>query len=194
MTFTVTCGAKPTRLNVSPTLLMGCRSTFTWLFPPPPKLAVATIIGKLKGSSSHHINHAILSEKGFAWQAEYGAVTFSERYLPEVVAYVQNQKQHHAEQTIWANLENIPSPRSPGGALRPLRGNHRANRSRTLATGTPSASALAPSPCRGFSYSLRPPGGSPDVYVRAAFHAASCNFLPQTIVQFYRVDCMRRKP
>jgi len=79
----------------------------------PPKLSVATIIGKFKGSSSHHINHAISDEKGFAWQAEYGVVTFSERHLSNVVAYVQNQKQHHSECSIWESLEHIPSPRTP---------------------------------------------------------------------------------
>jgi len=97
----------------------------------PPKLAVATTIGKLKGSSSHHINHVILDEKGFAWQAEYGVVTFSERYLPEVVAYVQNQKRHHADSSLWANLENIPSPsrpaESPGSGIARQPG-YRANR------------------------------------------------------------------
>ena len=60
----------------------------------PPKLAVAEIIGGLKGASSYHINHAILDGKHFSWQSEYGAVTFSERYLNQVVTYVQNQKQH----------------------------------------------------------------------------------------------------
>ncbi len=81
----------------------------------PPKLAVATIIGKLKGSSSHHINHAILREKGFTWQAEYCVVTFSERHLSDVVAYVQNQKQHHSDSSLWENLEHIPSPGTPDG-------------------------------------------------------------------------------
>jgi putative transposase len=79
----------------------------------PPKFAVATIIGKLKGSSSHHINHAILTDRTFAWQAEYGIVTFSERYLPVVVAYVQNQKQHHADGMLWENLESLLFSKPP---------------------------------------------------------------------------------
>jgi len=85
-----------------------------WMITFPPKVAVSAIIGKVKGSSSHHINHAILSEDYFAWQAEYGVVTFSETHLPKVVAYVQNQKQRHAESSLWTDLENFPNSK-PGG-------------------------------------------------------------------------------
>ena len=75
----------------------------------PPRLAVANIVGQLKGASSHHVNHAILQEQGFAWQSEYSVMSFSERFLPRVVAYVQNQKKHHAAETLWPLLEKMPS-------------------------------------------------------------------------------------
>ena len=84
----------------------------------PPKFAVAEVIGKLKGASSHHVNQTILGEKNFYWQAEYGVMTFSERHLSTVVAYVQNQKKHHAEEWLWTILESrsigAPSDKSPG--------------------------------------------------------------------------------
>ena len=72
----------------------------------PPKLAVAKTIGLLKGSSSHHINANYLNGV-FAWQAEYGAFTFSERALPVIVAYVKNQKKHHAENTLNVQMEEL---------------------------------------------------------------------------------------
>jgi putative transposase len=80
----------------------------------PPKLIIATIVGKLKGASSYHVNHAILGEKGFAWQNEYGVTSFSERNLPAVVAYVQKQKQHHTDGALWANLETVVLSQLPG--------------------------------------------------------------------------------
>ena len=81
----------------------------------PPRLAVANIVGQLKGASSHHVNQAILQEQGFAWQSEYGVVSFSERFLPQVVAYVQNQKKHHAAETLWPLLEKMPVRETPDG-------------------------------------------------------------------------------
>jgi putative transposase len=65
----------------------------------PPKLAVATLIGKLKGSSSHHINERY-AHGSFMWQTEYGVLSFSEKALSSIVAYINNQKKHHAENTL----------------------------------------------------------------------------------------------
>ncbi len=70
----------------------------------PPKLALATFIGQVKGSASHLVAH-LPGVEAFAWQEEYGVVSVSERHLPIVVRYVQNQVQHHATNKINARLE-----------------------------------------------------------------------------------------
>lgn len=36
----------------------------------------------------------------FAWQPEYGAKTFDEHLLPTIVAYAENQEEHHAKDTL----------------------------------------------------------------------------------------------
>ena len=72
----------------------------------PPKQSVATVIGQLKGASSHHINENY-TNGSFAWQAEYGVVSFSEKALPTIVDYVRNQKKHHSDNTIEETLENL---------------------------------------------------------------------------------------
>jgi hypothetical protein len=41
------------------------------------------------------------------WQAEYGVSSFSEKTLPSIVDYINNQKKHHAENTLSAALEPI---------------------------------------------------------------------------------------
>ncbi len=78
----------------------------------PPKVALATFIGQVKGSSSHLASR--LKERAhpepFAWQAEYGVLSISERHLPVVVRYVQNQQKHHAERTLNTRLEMTSSP------------------------------------------------------------------------------------
>jgi len=72
----------------------------------PPKLSVATLIGQLKGASSHHVNKTY-ANGSFMWQAEYGVLSFSEKALSTVVAYVNNQKKHHAAKSLNVAMENI---------------------------------------------------------------------------------------
>jgi putative transposase len=60
----------------------------------------------LKGSSSHFINHTLKPPQFyFAWQRGYGYFSLGESQLPKAVAYVQNQKTHHAQNTVNAWLE-----------------------------------------------------------------------------------------
>jgi putative transposase len=73
----------------------------------PPKLAVATLVGHLKGTSSHHVNENFVTHRSFAWQSEYGAFTFSEKSLSQVVNYVIHQKKHHAEKSLDHTCENF---------------------------------------------------------------------------------------
>jgi REP-associated tyrosine transposase len=72
----------------------------------PPSLALADLVGQIKGSSSHFANHVEGSPRNFAWQAEYGVTTISESHLPVVVRYVVQQQQHHAANSLNMKLEN----------------------------------------------------------------------------------------
>jgi putative transposase len=73
----------------------------------PPTVAVADAIGRLKGASSHLIGQRLTQQTGFAWQSEYGALSLTERALPTVVAYLHNQTQHHADNSLIHGLERI---------------------------------------------------------------------------------------
>ena len=72
----------------------------------PPKHAVAQVAKRLKGASSHYLNHEGSLDYHFAWQRGYGAFTLGERQRPEAEAYVRNQKEHHERQTTNAWLEH----------------------------------------------------------------------------------------
>ena len=72
----------------------------------PPKHAVADVVKHLKGASSHFINHELDENGRFAWSRGYGVLTFGERQLPFVSTYIQNQKQHHSQQTTNHWLEH----------------------------------------------------------------------------------------
>ncbi len=71
----------------------------------PPKLALATFIGEVKGNTSHFVNHIIVPEYNLYWQDEYGVLSFAEKSLPSIVRYIKNQKKHHSDGSIRDNLE-----------------------------------------------------------------------------------------
>jgi putative transposase len=66
----------------------------------PAKLAQG-----VKGNSSRFANAQLEFCEPFDWQDNYAAFSVSREELPKVIAYVQNQKQHHADGTLWPELE-----------------------------------------------------------------------------------------
>lgn len=71
----------------------------------PAKIAVATFIGQIKGVASAKFNQSHPSDTPFYWQEEYGAFSFDGKRLPNLIAYVENQKQHHAQNGTIPILE-----------------------------------------------------------------------------------------
>ena len=66
----------------------------------PPVQSVSKALQLLKGGSSKWVKDTIPSLRCFAWQDGYGAFTVSKSNLPEVVAYIQNQREHHRIKTF----------------------------------------------------------------------------------------------
>jgi putative transposase len=71
----------------------------------PPKIALSKFVGQVKGNSSHFVNHELETETPFAWQPEYGVVSFGGKKLDMIVKYVKNQRAHHTEGTTMTMLE-----------------------------------------------------------------------------------------
>jgi len=69
----------------------------------PGTLAISLAIQRIKGGSSRAIN----AEFGlaFGWQTDFNADTFSERHLPQVVAYIERQHEHPATASLWPEIE-----------------------------------------------------------------------------------------
>ena len=86
----------------------------------PPSVTISTFVGRLNGSASHLLNHADGSgaNRSFAWQAEYGIVSFGERHLSEVGAYVESQEARHTQDRLWEGLESFEDrPQPPSGSF-----------------------------------------------------------------------------
>ncbi len=73
----------------------------------PPRLALATFIGKVKGSTTARFNQLNLLPMKLYWQEEYGVFSFDAKKLPNFIAYVKNQKRHHTQNTTIPVLERI---------------------------------------------------------------------------------------
>ena len=58
----------------------------------------AQFMKQLKGSSSRFIS--LEFKRPFEWQEGYGVFSVSENNVPGVIAYIEHQKQHHAEGTL----------------------------------------------------------------------------------------------
>jgi len=55
----------------------------------------------MKGGSSHWINKRRLTADLFRWQAGYGAFTVSVDRVPKVKNYIERQKIHHQNTTVF---------------------------------------------------------------------------------------------
>ncbi len=71
----------------------------------PPRIAVADCVRHIKGASSYRVNHQPDAPGGFGWQDGYGALTFGDRAMRDVIAYVLNQKEHHQLGSILPPFE-----------------------------------------------------------------------------------------
>jgi REP element-mobilizing transposase RayT len=71
----------------------------------PPSLAVAKFVGQVKAVASTKFNKTHSDYSPFFWQEEYGAFSFDAKRLPNYTAYVNRQKEHHAQGTTIPILE-----------------------------------------------------------------------------------------
>ena len=74
-----------------------------------PSIAVSTMVGQVKGASSHEVNQS--GGDLIHWQDGYGVVSFREKDLPGVRRYVENQEAHHKAGKLSEVLEQTPDAR-----------------------------------------------------------------------------------
>ncbi len=77
----------------------------------PPVIAVSKFIGQTKGATSTRFNKGGHGTVLF-WQDEYAAFTFDAKRLPNYVAYVQRQEEHHSRGTTIPLLERTAGQRT----------------------------------------------------------------------------------
>ena len=78
----------------------------------PPRLSIAEFVKRIKGSSSHYLNQNSNAPK-FIWQEGYGVFSLGQKQLDIAIAYVENQKIHHQQNTTLYMLERIDHNNDP---------------------------------------------------------------------------------
>lgn len=61
----------------------------------PPTVAIADALHIIKTNSSKWVHEKWPQRSAFAWQLGYGAFSVSKSNMPEVVAYIRHQEEHH---------------------------------------------------------------------------------------------------
>jgi REP element-mobilizing transposase RayT len=70
----------------------------------PPKLALSDALRDIKANSSKWIHEKFPELADFAWQDGFSAFSVSTSQVPDVLNYIHNQKDHHAERDFKAEL------------------------------------------------------------------------------------------
>ncbi|MEO7767011.1 MAG: IS200/IS605 family transposase [Ferruginibacter sp.] len=65
-----------------------------------PNENMSQLIQLVKSESTKWINNKNLTNKEFAWQGGFGGFSYSKSHVPNVIKYIQNQEQHHKNQTF----------------------------------------------------------------------------------------------
>ena len=65
-----------------------------------PMQSISDLMQDVKADSSQWINKSDFVNGRFEWQEGYGAFSYGASQVPDVIAYVRNQKEHHAKRTF----------------------------------------------------------------------------------------------
>lgn len=97
--------AKCLELKCEPLAIGGMPDHVHLLVRFPTTLSIAELMKEVKGSSSHLVTHQLTPNVFFKWQGAYGAFTVNKAGLSTVQAYIERQKEHHAQNTLLLDLE-----------------------------------------------------------------------------------------
>jgi putative transposase len=101
--------AKCRELKCEPLAINGMPDHVHLLVRLHTTIPVAQLLKEVKGASSHLATHEVAPGEFFKWQGTYGAFTLSKSALPEVKAYIERQKEHHAQGKLTPEWEKVES-------------------------------------------------------------------------------------
>ena len=79
----------------------------------PSSLSLAKLMNQIKGVSSHVLNQETSTLGHFRWGNGYAAFSMSPHHRNRAIAYVQEQKAHHADLSLKHDWEIVPEDETP---------------------------------------------------------------------------------
>jgi REP element-mobilizing transposase RayT len=76
----------------------------------PATIRLCDLLRDLKAGSSHFMLATLKPDTWFDWQNGYAAIAVSPSHRKRIIAYIQNQKHHHANGTTEELLERDGEP------------------------------------------------------------------------------------
>lgn len=74
-----------------------------------PHQSVSELAQKIKAESSKWIKEMNFCKEPFYWQEGYGAFSYSKSHTGAVIAYINNQEEHHKKETFLAEYRRLLS-------------------------------------------------------------------------------------
>ena len=71
----------------------------------PSTISLSELMQRVKGGSSRYVTDVCKPGEWFAWQGSYGAFSLRKKDIKTFIAYIENQKQHHLDKTLWPDAE-----------------------------------------------------------------------------------------
>jgi putative transposase len=65
-----------------------------------PSCCLSDLVREVKKASNAFVNEKRFTKQKFEWQEGYGAFSYSHSSLDQVIAYIQNQKEHHRKKSF----------------------------------------------------------------------------------------------
>lgn len=72
-----------------------------------PSCALSDLVREIKKASNEFIKEKKFTKHKFQWQEGYGAFSYNHSDIDKVIAYIQNQKQHHSIKTFREEYETF---------------------------------------------------------------------------------------
>ncbi len=72
-----------------------------------PTQSISDLLQDIKGSSSKWINEKKFLKVKFEWQEGYGAFSYSKSHVNDVIRYIQNQENHHINESFREEYLNF---------------------------------------------------------------------------------------
>jgi REP element-mobilizing transposase RayT len=65
-----------------------------------PSISISDLVRDIKSNSSAFVNRKMFINKKFQWQTGFGAFSYGQSQVSDVIRYIDNQPEHHKHRTF----------------------------------------------------------------------------------------------